>query len=86
MRLMLTTGFCGGYTTFSSYSYETAALIEGGAYSRAAIYSLVESQLRNQPLTLKLLLDEARPRSPGFEDKARELVPGPASLRAALKI
>jgi fluoride exporter len=40
LRLMLTTGFCGGYTTFSSYSYETAVMLETGHYSRAAIYSI----------------------------------------------
>ena len=39
LRLMLTTGFCGGYTTFSAYSYETAMLLEDGHYSRAALYS-----------------------------------------------
>lgn len=38
VRALLTTGFCGGYTTFSTYSYETAALIEDGQYSRAALY------------------------------------------------
>jgi fluoride exporter len=40
VRALLTTGFCGGYTTFSTYSYETAMLIQGGDYRRAAAYAL----------------------------------------------
>ena len=38
VRALLTTGFCGGYTTFSTYSYETATLLEGGDYRRAGLY------------------------------------------------
>ena len=38
VRALLTTGFCGGYTTFSTLSYDAMTLIEDGDYRRAAIY------------------------------------------------
>jgi len=40
VRALVTTGFCGGYTTFSTFSYDTATLLEDGAYLRATVYVL----------------------------------------------
>ncbi|HEX4748772.1 MAG TPA: fluoride efflux transporter CrcB [Bryobacteraceae bacterium] len=31
-RLLVAVGFCGGYTTYSSYAYETFALLEQGQW------------------------------------------------------
>lgn len=39
-RRLLVIGFLGGYTTFSSYSYEALALVEQGNWSRALSYIL----------------------------------------------
>jgi fluoride exporter len=37
-RLLLVTGFLGGYTTFSAFSYETLALLEARRWESAALY------------------------------------------------
>ena len=40
LNAFLITGVLGGYTTFSTFSYDTATLLEDGAYLRATVYVL----------------------------------------------
>ncbi len=41
VRLLLFTGFLGGFTTFSAFGVETIALVERGAWGVAALYVVV---------------------------------------------
>jgi CrcB protein len=41
MKLLLITGFCGGFTTFSAFSAESLHLYESGNYTILALYILL---------------------------------------------
>jgi CrcB protein len=43
LRFLLTVGFLGGYTTFSTFGHEATAYLRDGHYARAAAYVIVSN-------------------------------------------
>ena len=64
LRLFLTTGLLGGFTTFSAFSLDVALLVERNAYGLAAGYVAGSVALSLAGLFLGLGLFRAHPGSP----------------------
>jgi fluoride exporter len=61
-RLLLIVGFLGGYTTFSSYTFEALALVEAGRWPAALLYVLASNGLGLVAVWVGILLGRALPR------------------------
>jgi len=59
LRVMLVTGFLGGFTTFSAFSLDTANMIERHAYGPAAAYVIASVLLSVGALFAGMIIGRA---------------------------
>ena len=65
IRLVLITGFLGGFTTFSAFSLDALLLFEGGLWIRGLVYSLLSVILCLGSTVLGIWITRALIRSVG---------------------
>ena len=63
--LLVSTGFVGAYTTFSTYEYETQRLLEMGAYTKAVLYVGLSNVIGFGAVWEAVVADFVERRSPG---------------------
>lgn len=71
LRALLTVGVLGGYTTFSTLSYETVTMLQEGEWRRAGLYALGSLALGLVAVIMGMAVAGALLRRPGLRISSR---------------